>query len=364
MVKHLVLQKKGRHFLLIEYPDRYHIVTVNKRLEVDTEEWILASVCPESFFDDAGLTRETIPKRELRGVAVGGNTAGHVIALFRGKNKYQFVLSDDYEQAYIDEMFEGFERFTAPQNSDAGKRNSDWRKELQDPAMEKLMSVAGSVLNTAGVVFSVVCLFLGDASLYWFLGAVLISVASLTLYLKFPAYYTLMGSKMYKKAGYTASVTHLEFAVLFPLLAMSATRTFEIRDWVAMLIWMALISVASFAALYCMSREIRENNKLMFIVMLLTVVISYGVTFQLNHQLNVNPEPPQSYVLTEKTQYRSGKSRRYHYRFTVILEDGSKLKLDVPSDVYYQVEEGDDIMIYIGKGALGIEYAYFVDICE
>lgn len=365
MVKHLVLQKKGRHFLLIEYPDRYHIVTVNKRLEVDTEEWILASVCPESFFDDAGLTRETIPKRELRGVAVGGNTAGNVIALYRGKNKYQFVLSDDYEQAYIDEMFEGFERFQPPKSVYSKKNNADWRKELQDESMVTLMRAIGICLNIAGVSSFVLTVFLGRQEPFCIFVSLAVSVVAIAMYLVFPQYYSIMGSKEYKKAGYTAHVTHLEFSIMAPLLAvvLSSTYVFTVLDWTAVLISVVVISVLVLILLYSFSRELRKHLDLFFAVALVTLFISFGIVEQVNHLMNFSPELPQTCVVTGTEHNRSSKGRD-SYNCTVMLEDGSEVELPIIRAEYNQLQAGDKALVYVGTGALGIEYAYFVDICE
>lgn len=365
MFNHLILQKHSHHFLLIEYPDRYHIITVNKRLDPETEEWILASICTDAFFDDAGLTRDTLLKSEVRGVAVGGYTAGSVIVLYQKKNKHQYVLSDDYEEAYIDEMFAGFERFLAPESIGSEKHSSDWRKELQNPTQKKSTGIIGSVLNVIGVVYSLLYLLLGDGNPFWFLSGVLIGIVSLVIYLLCPQYYSIMTEKMYKKYDYKAGVTHVYFAVLFPLASVGirSMTLFTIRNWGTMFIWAVVFSALLTVFLYFLSREMRGCVELVVVVAFAFLVSGIGISMHTNHLLNVNAALPEAYVVTDK-EHRNVRKGPNRYECVIVLEDGSELDLNVPSNIYHQVDVGDEIMVYVGKGALGIEYAYYVDICE
>ena len=363
MVNHLILQRQNQFYLLIQYPDRYHIITVNKRLEKEIEERILASVCNDAFLDEMGLKRETIPKQELRGVAVGGRYAGDVVVLYRGREKLKFVLSDDYTAEYIDGMFASVERFPAPKSSASRNRNHDWRKELQDPAMMNGMGLIGSALNLAGGAHFFLNLLFSNSDPLWFMAGFVISLVAFLLYLVFPQYYSIMGKKEYKRAGYTANVTQLEFAVLFPMLSVSisAMSLYQILDWPALLIWMAAISVAAIVLLCCFSREAKENTGILVAFSLVMIFVSMGISEHLNHVLNFHGSEPQPYVVTEK-EYRNVRRGPDSYECTVILEDGTELEVDVPRDIYHQIQEGDQIFVYIGPGGLGIEYAYFVGI--
>lgn len=363
MVNHLLIQNNSKLYLLVEYPDRYHMILVNRRLDNETEERILSSVCNEVFLDDMGLTRQTIMKDDLRGVAVGGCRAGDAVVLYRGKEKLKCVLSDDYTNAYIDAMFVGIERFQAPKSISSKKNNADWRKERQDESMMHLMGVIGIFLNIAGVASCIITVIWGGQEPLCILLSLAVSLAATVMYLAFPQYYSIMGSKGYKKAGYSATVTHLEFGITGPLLAVSlaSISAFTILDWTTVLISMAIISIAVLILLYRFSRELREHLDLFLGVALLVVFVSLGVVEQVNHLMDFSSEPPRTYVVTETEHNRSRKGRDSFY-CTVELEDGTEAELPITRAEYDQLQAGDQVLVYVGTGALGIEYAYFVEI--
>ncbi|MBE6981793.1 MAG: hypothetical protein E7437_05660 [Ruminococcaceae bacterium] len=82
MERCLLIQKKSRIFLLLKYPDRYHIIDVNDKLDEQAENTVLAGDCSDADIDRMGLKRVTILKSDLRGVAIGGCLAGDVIVLY------------------------------------------------------------------------------------------------------------------------------------------------------------------------------------------------------------------------------------------------------------------------------------------
>lgn len=365
MFNHLILQRNNSHYLLIQYPDRYHIISVNRKLEYELEEWILTNPCSEAELDEFGLTRETIPMRELRGVAVGDNTAGSVVVLYHGKKKHKFLLSDDYDEAYLNAMFAGHERFLAPEDIGGKSKNEDWRAESWDPLEAKKMDVIGTLLNVCGVAYFLLNTFLNDGSPLWFMCGVTITVIVLALYLMFPQYYSMMSDKMYRNAGFKNGVKRLHIAFMFPILgvAFSSFYAFTIRNWLAMWIWAVLICVLLTVLLHHFSREMREVGELVVVVALFFLLGGYGLAVNANHLLNFSPSEPQSYVVTEK-EHRRNRKGPDDYECIITLEDGSELELDVQAKIYREVEVGDEILVYVGKGALGVEYAYFVDFAE
>lgn len=365
MVNHLIIQNRSKLYLLLEYPDRYHIITVNDHLDSESEELILSSARSDAVLDEMRLSRETIMRDDLRGIAIGGCHAGDAIVLYRGKEKLKYVLSDDYTNEYIDAMFVGIERFQPPKSVFSKKNNADWRKELQDESMVTLMRAIGICLNIAGVSSFVITVFLGRQEPFCIFVSLAVSVVAIAMYLVFPQYYSIMGSKEYKKAGYTAHVTFLEYSIMAPLLAvvLFSTYVFTVLDWTAVLISVVVISVLVLILLYSFSRELREHLDLFFAVALVTLFISFGIVEQINHLMNFSPELPQTCVVTGTEHNRSSKGRD-SYNCTVMLEDGSEVELPISRAEYKQLQAGDKALVYVGTGALGIEYAYFVDICE
>ena len=79
MDNYLLLQKNNSTFFFVHYPDRYHIISVNRQFTDAKEEKILSETCSDAVIDEMNLTRITILKRDLRGVAIGGCEAGDVL---------------------------------------------------------------------------------------------------------------------------------------------------------------------------------------------------------------------------------------------------------------------------------------------
>ena len=44
---------------------------------------------------------------------------------------------------------------------------------------------------------------------------------------------------------------------------------------------------------------------------------------------------------------------------TVEINDGTEISLPISREIYRGLELGDQVLVYTGTGALGIEYAYF-----
>ena len=98
MVAYLLLQKNNRVFLLVRYPDRYHIIAVNHKLDEEKEEKMLSGYCSDAAMDEMGLTRETVMMANLRGVGIGGCRAGDAVVLYMKDRKLKYVLSDDGDE--------------------------------------------------------------------------------------------------------------------------------------------------------------------------------------------------------------------------------------------------------------------------
>ena len=116
MDNYLLLQKNSRIFLLVDYVDRFHIITVDSKLDDVKEEKVLTGACSEAVMDEMGLTRRTIMKTDLRGIAIGGCCAGDIIVLYTKGEKLKYALSDDYSDSDIQTIFTGLTRFQPPKN--------------------------------------------------------------------------------------------------------------------------------------------------------------------------------------------------------------------------------------------------------
>lgn len=363
MDNYLLLQKNSRVFLLVRYTDRYHIIAVNNKLDEDKEEKVLAGNCSDAVIDEMGLTRETILKTDLRGVAFGGCCAGDVIVLYTKDKKLKYVLSDDYSDEDIKAVFAGTERFQAPKNGGSKSRKSDWRTEMQSESMRKIMGPIGVALNVLGCVSFVGTMLLGRLSVMWSIICLFVMAVSIGIYFVYPHYFSVMGRKEYKRVGYTAEVKHLDLAIMTPALALAlrSSGDFYFPDWVPILIASAIMGIAASIIMYIFSREVRENTSLIVVIVLISVFLSCGIVGQLNHLANFSADEPQTCTVNNTKRDDGG---RYADRFycSVSLESGVEMEIPISGSMYNKLQAGDVVTIFTGKGALGIEYAYFVDI--
>lgn len=362
MGNYLLLQKNSRIFLLVRNTDRFHIITVNNKLDEGKEAKVLAGNCSDAVIDEMGLTRETILKKDLRGVAIGGCCAGDVIVLYTKDQKLKYVLSDDYGDEDIKAMFTGIERLQPPKNGESKPRKSDWRTALQTKSMRKTMGPIGIVLNLSGLACLVGASFWGRLSILWSIICLSIMAISVGLYFAYPQYFSIMGRKKYKRVGYTAKVKHLELGIMGPALALTLRSLwdFHFPNWVPLLIAGAVIGIATSIIMYIFSKEVRENTVLVIGVLLFSVFVSCGIVGQLNHLANFSTDEPQICTVVDTESDNEGRSANGYY-CTVLLENGTEMEIPISGSVYNQLHSGDTVTIYIGQGAFGIEYAYFVE---
>lgn len=362
MDNYLLLQNKKRLFMLVRYPDRFHLITVNSKLDEKNEERVLSGACSDPAMDEMGLSFETIPTTDLRGVAIGGCFAGDQIVLYTKSSKRRFELSDDYIEEDMEAIFSGIERFLAPENKKSKSHKEDWRTQMQTQPMRNIMDSVGFALNLVGGISFFGITFFGRLSTMWSVACLSVMAVSLGLYFVYPQYFSIMESKEYKRLGYTAKVKHIGLSIAFPAMAL-VLRTlsdFAFPAWKPLLIAGAIAGIAAFAAVFILSREVRDHLSLTFTALFLSLFVSWAIVGQLNHLANFSAGAPQTYTVVHTERERNTKGQDRYY-CTVVLEDGSELELPISAATHSQLLPGDAASVYTGLGALGIAYAYYVE---
>ena len=224
--------------------------------------------------------------------------------------------------------------------------------------MRKIMSIIGSILNIIGFV----CLF-GSWFGSWPIINLSILAISIGLYFFYPQYFSLLGSKEYARVGYKAKVRHLDFAILGPGLGLvyQSIATFYFPNWISLLLAGAIIGIVMAIIMHLFSREIKENTSFFVAVLLLAVFISCGIAGQINHLANTHIDESRMCEVTklDRDQSRKGPD---HYSCTVVIEPGIEMEMPITHSEYNNLQIGDMVTVYIGRGALGIEYACLVAI--
>ena len=345
---HIVLESKGKTSLLVKYPEKYILVVVDKQLTQINEERLLA-LCSDAVLAEMKLKYQAIPMKDLRGVAMGGHWAGDSLTLYTKSGKLKYVLSDDYTQEDLDMLFAGVQRFQPPQQTQGKAKGSDWRTAAQTEEMWKILGPVGMGLNLAGGTSLILSLFVDAA---W---GLLVAVASVGLYLKFPQYFTLLSSKYRKHVK--ARVQDLSLAMMAPVLAVLLSLKFKVINWPLLVAEVAVLTAVLMVLFYRFSREVRESTDAVVIALVVSVLLSLGLLIQGNHVLNFDLPEPEPYTLMEKDTERSSKGgRRYYY--IIQTDDGESLKLRIAGKRYNNWDIGDAVPAVIDTGAFGIRYAY------
>ena len=95
------------------------------------------------------------------------------------------------------------------------------------------------------------------------------------------------------------------------------------------------------------------------VVLIMSVLLSFGVAVHVNHLANFDPDDPQICTVVD-TRREGGGRHADRYYCSVILESGGQIEIPISGSAYHQLQSGDEVTIFTGRGALGIEYAYYV----
>ncbi len=362
MVNHVLLRKGGKLLLLVQYPDRYYLVTVDRKLTQEAETRLLSGSCSPQTIQELGLTCQTITRQDLRSVSFTGGNAGDRLNLYTNSNTLKYQLDDDFAGQDIRQMFPDIPRVQPPSGT-GGHGAKDWRTSRQTESGRKTARIAGFVLNVLGLGCSVVAAMNTSShglSLLWPLACLGAVIVNLAVYLCFPQYFSIMGYKEYKRAGHTAQVRHLDLGVFVPatILFFCGFRSLTVLSWGKLLLMGVVLGAVLLVILRKLSRELRENQTSLLAFGLVMLLFSCGLLLQLNHLVNPALDQTQQVTIseTEKNRHRRGTS----YDCTVVLENGEEVELSISKALYNRIKPGDTVEVYVGEGALGIRYGFVV----
>lgn len=362
MVNHVLLRKGGRLLLLVQYPDRYYLVTVDRKLTQEAEARLLSGSCSPQTIQELGLTCQTITRQEFKGVCCPGGSVGDPLTLYINTETLKYQLDDDFAGQDIRQMFPDIPQVQPP--SGTGKHGAkDWRTPRQTESGRKTARIAAFVLNTLSIGCSVVAAITTSnhgLSLLWPLACLGFVVVNLAVYLCFPQYFSIMGHKEYKRAGHTAQVRHLDLGAFLPatILFLCGFRSLTVLSWGKLLLMGVVLGAVLLVILRKLSRELRENQNSLLAFGLVMLLFSCGLLLQVNHLANPALDQTQQVTISETEKNRSRK--RTSYDCTVVLENGEEVELSISKALYNRIKPGDTVEVYVGEGALGIRYGFVV----
>lgn len=234
----------------------------------------------------------------------------------------------------------------------------EWRTEEQKPELWRILGPLGTVMNVAGFA-AMVAAARPVTRHFGIFCCVVLAVACFALYLRFPAYFSLMDRKTYYRHEYEARVKFLDIALFAPCMALVAqSAKFHIMDWNRLIILTLITTAVIMVVLLIRCREVRAHLNAFVLALMVVGCFSFGVIVNGNHYLNVDPEPPQTYEVVKSVMSSRRKGTSYHC--VVELEPGEEERLPITEE-QYQVLDGT-VAVFRGPGAFGVEYAYIVDI--
>jgi len=322
------------------------------RLTRDGEKLVFCSDEREQIYDIC----------TLRGVSVQGFCAGDWLTIYKEDGEQRYELAEDCAPEAMDALFEGVKRLKAKkvQSNRAVPRRPDWRAEMQEPEQLKRMLRIGRVIQAVALIGSLGSFFTAIPAFILMCMAAI--TASLWCCLRYPQYFSIMDSREYIRAGYTSKAMCMNdgLALSAVVLMFRTMFDFYFTEWRALITIGVIAGAAGCALLFAALKDVRQNPKLLIGIFLTAALAAAGISGQINHLCNFAAEPPKIYVVEKMESHRSRKSPRKYY-CEVQTEQGERLRLRVSYDEYSSTEQGDSVLVYIGEGALGIEYAYFVE---
>lgn len=347
----LLLQDGRKTYLLAKDHQNFYLILVDKFLTWETEEWLMEHGISQELLDELPLTVETLPRNQLRGVALTGTNAGCLLYFYpKGEKRKHYTFSDDYTEEQIDAFFEGVERFLAPSETPKKKKSDgDWRTERQDPEVFRKMEYVCIGVTVLSVVFALGYFF--EQGAFWYTALLLTNLSSIVLTVLYPQYFTLIIEEKEKKKTAWNMCWSLDSQVFLLILLPTKNWMDERAFWIAAVI----CGTAAAVLMGLLLEEFRRAKVWLLAVFFFAGVLGQGVLGHINEVYDFSQ--PESYVLEVEDLDHRDSRRSSHYDCTVTLPDGRKVDLYISRDFFRTLRVGDPVRVEVGTGALGIEYA-------
>lgn len=347
----LLLQDGRKTYLLAKDHQNYYLILVDKFLIWETEEWLMERGISKELLDELPLNVETLPRNQLRGIALTGTRAGCALYFYpKGGKRKHYTFSDDYSDEQIDAFFEGVERFLAPSQPPKKKKtDGDWRTERQDPEVFRKMEYVCIGITVLSVVFTL-GYFLKQGA-FWYTALLLTNLSAIVLTILYPQYFTLLPEEKEKKK--TAwNMSWSLFSQVFVMVVLPWKNWLDER-----MFWVSMVICGTAAALIMglLSEEFKRAKIWLLAVFFVVGVLGQGALGHINEVYDFSK--PESYVLEveDLSYHRSRRSSTYDC--TVTLPDGREAELNITRTFYRTLRVGDPVRVEVGTGVLGIEYA-------
>lgn len=197
--------------------------------------------------------------------------------------------------------------------------------------------------------------------------AILFSLASLVLWVRYPQYFDSEEIPFFQWSTYRAYVGDIILCSVVPPLALTlrAMYDFNFPNLSQLILPTLLASLLVGAALWFLLRKHTIKLWLVICTFIFLCICMFGVCAQLNYILDdtsADTQPCRIVDLEERRvrrfSIRGGRRYRTHYYCTVETESGEQTELPISRKQFHTLQRGNWVFCYFGKGAFGIKYSY------
>lgn len=354
MQDHLILQKGDKRYLLVRSFEQIHLITMDRRLSDQAEDWLLAQPRSVAEMNKRQLSRSTIPVAQLRGVSITGFSAGDNLQLYLKDGKRRYVLCTACTEAEVDRLFQGVERFTPPKPIDwrAWEEKRDWRGVRQTPELREKLRIAGIGINAVSFFVSIWVMYMGYTHpwLVWVcLGCF---VGGIGLLCRYPAYFTLFEDK---KLFVRTTVIAIYLPVMLcptALFAALLSHCYIPQLWKSWLFG-GIVTAALTVLLFRCSPEFRIPGRLIGFF-LVGALLSPGVVMA----VNILPDGAPVEQLRAEVMELDRSSGKHGTTYTVTASvNGEEWDIPLRRSLYEQLQKGEQVEVTLHEGFLKIPYA-------
>ena len=338
----------------------------DKRGGIDKSK-LLAASPKEAGFKKTDGKDYSLAKKDIRRISVclrkTDESSGHEqlqISFFTDK-KHKFALLPSGEEENIDLFFVDVYDVVETPWSKAEKRIKEKRREEdsyilssgRSPELFRRLLAVSNAVFVIGLMSSVFMLFsaaTGWVAFYLFSSVCMLCFLSmLVIAFVYPDYYSVRQlSLLISKQIHEVSLSFVPHLIVSGSVLAFWTRMTKYMDWG----WFWTISgMLAFGVMIATFKRVG----LSFILCLVLLVGCAGIVNQLNYNLDMKMPEKETVEVVDKKTYRVYKAGLQTYYCFVRRDDGTILKIEVPSYEWDRINIGDWHLLYIYYGGLGLK---------
>ncbi len=240
-----------------------------------------------------------------------------------------------------------------PSREEENQEDAQWFRQQQEGLNLKRLNKIGIILDCSSCVLILGTILFFDRGFLWVMGCICCTLASVSLAVKYPGYFTLMERAFDRQKRCGCPSYSLMFSAFVPIanVALAFSQRYGTRAWGEILFACAVFTIGFSAVFIYVLPELRRKRERIGAV-ILAALISLGSIVSLNYLLDFHPTQVQM-AIVEKTTKGSQRSSPTVF---VVFPDGTGCGIPIGYEQYHSLQTGDRIAVECHVGGLGIEF--------